>query len=254
MLRTGLVSATFRGLEPAAIIELAAQAGCDGIEWSGDVHVPAGELELARTVGEATRAAGLSVIAYDSYYRATPEETFQPVLDTALTLGAPLIRVWAGRKSSADMPPRERLDVAARLAVAARTAARSGLRVATEYHKWSLTDELETALQLLREVGPSPLETLWQGFRFGDVRDAEAELEALEPWLANLHVFFWGPGGFKDRRPLREGAAFWQPLLARYAKDDVERHASLEFVAGDAPEQFRDDVACLQGWIRALQD
>ena len=44
---TGLLSVTFRHLPFERIIELAAEAGLDGIEWGGDVHVPPGDLKQA---------------------------------------------------------------------------------------------------------------------------------------------------------------------------------------------------------------
>ena len=39
MIYPGLVSITFRKLQPDAIIKLVAQAGLTGIEWGGDVYV-----------------------------------------------------------------------------------------------------------------------------------------------------------------------------------------------------------------------
>ena len=57
----GLVSISFRSLSPEEIIRIAKAAGLSAIEWGGDVHVPFGEIETARRVGEITRAAGLSI-------------------------------------------------------------------------------------------------------------------------------------------------------------------------------------------------
>ena len=42
MLKTGVCSVTFRNLNVERIIELVVEAGLDGIEWGGDVHVPTG--------------------------------------------------------------------------------------------------------------------------------------------------------------------------------------------------------------------
>src|SRR5690242_18609852 len=101
MVYSGLVSVTFRQLPPQQIVELAAQGGLAAIEWGGDVHVPHGELQTARRVLERTRQAGLQVAAYGSYYRVgvSPAQglAFESVLETALALQAPTIRVWAGQ-------------------------------------------------------------------------------------------------------------------------------------------------------------
>ena len=102
-MKPGLVSITFRGLTPQQIINGAVDAGVEGIEWGGDVHVPHGELATAREVAERTRDAGLAVSSYGSYYRFNESDVqFSHVLATAVALGAPVIRVWAGRQGSAD--------------------------------------------------------------------------------------------------------------------------------------------------------
>ncbi|MFN2155934.1 MAG: sugar phosphate isomerase/epimerase, partial [Anaerolineae bacterium] len=97
MIRSGLVSITFRQLSPAEIVARAAQAGLEAIEWGGDVHVPHGDVDAARTVRRTTEEAGLQVAAYGAYYRVGHEEPcpFADVLESAVALGAPLIRVWA---------------------------------------------------------------------------------------------------------------------------------------------------------------
>ena len=46
-MKIGLVSVSFRGLAPEAIIDLAAECGLGGVEWGGDVHVPCGDLRRA---------------------------------------------------------------------------------------------------------------------------------------------------------------------------------------------------------------
>ena len=47
---TGLVSITFRRLNPLEIVSLVAENGLTAIEWGGDIHVPPGKLKLARDV------------------------------------------------------------------------------------------------------------------------------------------------------------------------------------------------------------
>jgi len=64
------------------------------IEWGGDVHVPTGDLAGAREVAARCGDAGIAVEAYGSYFRASGE--FGPVLETAVALGAPRVRVRAG--------------------------------------------------------------------------------------------------------------------------------------------------------------
>ena len=58
-----------------------------------------GDLRRAKEVAQCTLDAGLSVVAYGSYYRFDEQELpFAKVLETAIALKAPLIRVWAVKR------------------------------------------------------------------------------------------------------------------------------------------------------------
>ena len=123
MLKPGLCSISFRKHSVDEVIEFARAAGIEGIEWGGDVHLPPGDLALAHSVREKTEAAGLVVSSYGSYYRADREEgPFSAVLETAAALDAPVIRVWAGRRGSADADESYRTEVADCLRQAAAAA------------------------------------------------------------------------------------------------------------------------------------
>lgn len=69
MLKTGLVSVTFRDKTPEEIISAVKQCGLEGIEWGGDVHVLPGDVSRAREIRHLTEQAGLAVWAYGSYLR-----------------------------------------------------------------------------------------------------------------------------------------------------------------------------------------
>jgi sugar phosphate isomerase/epimerase len=134
-IQSGLVSITFRKLTPRQVVESAAAAGVAGIEWGGDVHVPHGDLAKAADARRLTADAGMVVAAYGSYYRAGQSEKdglpFERVLETARELGAPLIRVWAGHKGSADVDPVYRAGVIEDCLRIAELAARAGIGVAS---------------------------------------------------------------------------------------------------------------------------
>ena len=104
MFAAGLVSVSFREERPESILREASAAGLSGIEWGGDVHVPPGDLDTARSVARLTAGAGLQVFAYGSYYRlgmsANPASDFLPVLDT---------RHWARPSSACGAGGRDRL-------------------------------------------------------------------------------------------------------------------------------------------------
>ncbi|MDR1283744.1 MAG: sugar phosphate isomerase/epimerase [Opitutaceae bacterium] len=262
MILPGLVSVTFRKLAPADIVALVRQAGLAGIEWGGDVHVPHGDLARAREVRELTEQAGLRAAAYGSYYRAGQSESdglpFSRVLDTALELGAPTIRVWPGGKASAEVSDQERARIVADLERIAGLAVARGVTVSTEFHSGSLTDTNESARQLLFDEARHPaLLTCWQPHNGEEAAPALRGLKAVLPRVGNLHVFHWWPTS-ADRRPLAEGAERWRAYLAEVGKSPVsasvsagggERFALLEFVPGDTPEAFLRDAETLKQWL-----
>lgn len=250
MLHTGLCSITFRKHSVDEVIELVQKGGIDGIEWGGDVHVPPGDLELARTVGEKTKAAGLRTCSYGSYYRCDDaSENFADVLDTAAALGAPIIRVWAGRQDSETASDAYRAEVVEHLRRAVIAAQELNITIALEYHGKTFTDTQASAHQLLQEVDLPGLKLFWQPRTGGVFANDLLELDAALPHLAHVHCFNWGPEGRKDARSLLDGAAQWQQFIDRVRQVEGDRFVILEFVKDDAPEQFLEDAQVLRSLI-----
>lgn len=251
MLRSGLVSISFRKLTPAEIVSLTVRAGLAGIEWGGDVHVPHGDLVQARRVRQMTLDAGLQVAAYGSYHRIWPQEPcpFEMVVETALALGAPVIRVWAGKLPSHAADAAHRAAIVAESQRIADLAAQAKIAVAYEYHGNTLTDTDASAQALLRAVAHPNLYTYWQPPQGSRLADNLIGLAAVLPRLYHVHVFHWlrAPGAPPTvvRRPLAEGQADWIRYLDRVASTGRDHFALLEFVSQDAPEQLLHDAATL---------
>jgi len=245
MLHTGLVSVTFRQLSSVEIIALVRQAGLEGIEWGGDVHVPPGDLAQAARVCRQTQEAGLRVASYGSYYvvGGAGEAAFEAVLETALALNAPTVRVWAGERgaSAAGAAGWEAVIHDARRI--AGLAAAAGVRLAFEYHENTLTETPEAAVRLLQQVAQANMGCYWQPLVGLSLDERRQGLEALAPWLSNLHVYQMDG---EERRPLADGTAEWQPYMAWVRRQPGERYALLEFVRDDAPSQFLKDAAVLK--------
>jgi sugar phosphate isomerase/epimerase len=256
MIHSGLVSITFRPLSPAEIVALAARAGLAGIEWGGDVHVPHGNVNQARAVRAMTEDAGLQVSAYGSYYRAGHEDPcpFADVLDTAVALGAPLIRVWAGKQGSEAADGAYRARVVEDSRQIAELAAGAGIEVAYEFHGNTLTDTGPSARALLEAVAHPNMMTYWQPPVWATVEQALETLQAILPWLRHVHVFAWRtePGGGRTRLPLSEGEAAWTRYLPVVASTGREAYAELEFVQDDAPEYLVRDAATLREWLAGV--
>ena len=247
----GLVSVSFRKLAPREIVELARETKLAAIEWGGDVHVPPGDLARARDVRAMTTDAGLSVTAYGSYLRLGEEDpaTFPTVIETAAALGAPSIRVWAGKRGSAGADDAYRNRVIDQARQLATLAADAGIAVCYEHHVDTLTDTDASALSLLRATaGENPaMRTLWQPPHGRTVDENVASLRGVLPWLHHVHVFHWPQRG--ERAPLADGADRWRAYLDVLRAHPGKWPLLLEFVRGDDPAQLRADAATLHEWI-----
>lgn len=253
MIRSGLVSITFRALTPEAIVELVARAGLDAIEWGGDVHVPHGDVARARAVRRMTEDAGIAVASYGSYYRVGHGEPvpFAEVVATATALGAPLIRGWAGKRGTAEADAAYWERVIADARHIADLAAAADLVVAFEFHGNTLTDTPAGARRLLAAVDRPNVATYWQPPLGADVAANLASLDAVLPWLTNLHVFSWRvvEGQQRQRLPLAAKADAWRRYLDRAATTGRDHVAMLEFVRDDDPAQFLEDAQTLRSWL-----
>jgi len=251
-LDAGLVSVTFRSLSPEKIISLVQMAGLRGVEWGGDVHVPAGDLKKAREVGRWTREAGLTCVAYGSYYRVGVSESealpFEAILDTARALNTSCVRVWAGDRSDKEADEAFRNWVSDELQRIVLVARAGGVRVALEFREGTLNDSAEAARRLVDSIQGEACRSLWQQKAELTIAENHRELLGVLPHLEHLHVFHCGERR-SNRLPLVEGAESWQQYLKTAAESSRRVFALLEFVCGDEPEQFLNDAAALKGWV-----
>jgi 3-dehydroshikimate dehydratase len=260
-LRPGLCTVSFRALEPAEVVERAAAAGVEALEWGGDVHVPHGDLAPARRAADATAAAGLTVVSYGSYLFLDDGvgDHLDAVLDTARELGAPGVRVWCPFGVDADATEADRAVVTAAAARAAAAAAEQGLHLTVEFHGGTLTATAASARRLLDDVDSPALLSAWQP-PYWDPRsdaDEDADIALLGPRLSHVHVYDWDADG--TRHPLARSAPRWAARLA-VATDagaaavaaGVPRSALIEFVPDDDPAVLAAEVATVRRLLGAL--
>lgn len=247
MYQTGLVSISFRNLSPAAIIEAVKQAGLDGIEWGGDVHVPAGNTDIARQVRKLTTNAGLEVFAYGSYYRVGCSEDiqseFSKVLDCAKELDAPIIRIWAYNKGSADVSEQEFERLVQESRFIAKMASEYDIKLSFECHGGTYTDDYHAALHLIKEIDCENITMLWQPNQLrNEVYNLEAA-KALATVTTNIHTFHWDD---KHRYPLADGKQIWAKYISCFHESAHPHVFLLEFMHDDAIESLLDSARVLQ--------
>lgn len=245
----GLVSVTYRKLTPAQIIPLVKEAGLTAIEWGSDIHVPQTDLSNAHRVGEMTREAGLTVSSYGSYYRLGMGQDFLPFAEAAVTLGAPVIRIWAGNRGSAAVDTATRSVWAAEAKTACRVAAERGLTVAFEYHHDTLTDTAASALELITAIDEPNCRLYWQPEFAKPQALILSDLELVAPYVDLCHVFTWNPD--HSRRSLLDGKALWHEYLS-HIPGWADKPLLLEFVPGDDPALLAREAASLREIAESL--
>ena len=248
MIKTGIVSATFRPFSAEKILALARDAKLDGVEWSGDVHVLPGDLSQAKKLKALCQENQISVCGYASYYRLGANEdafsAFAPILDTARELGAPIIRIWAGTKGSSEVSDAEFRKLTAEASLLVSEAQKINAVISFEYHQNTLTDNAKTALRLLNAVPGS--RTHWQTSSQCGPDENLAAIMAVKPYITTIHV-----QQCKNRvySPLAAGKEEWIRYFSELSTLPGEHYACLEFVKDGTVQQFLEDARTLKNLI-----
>jgi sugar phosphate isomerase/epimerase len=255
MIFSGLVSVTFRKLKPYEIIELVKKTELQAIEWGGDIHIPHGNYSEAKIVRKQSDAAGIKIASYGSYYHAYESKnmglSFETVLNTALELGTPNIRVWAGKKGSDEADDEYRKIIIDDLQRIAEMAGKHDTTISLEFHRKTLTDTNESAFKLLKEIQHKNIYFYWQPPINQPIEYCVEGLQVLLPRITNIHIFYWtGKNDDLLRHPLIEGKEYWQYYIDILRLDRKDHFALLEFIKNDDPDQFLLDAKTLSNWLR----
>ena len=253
MLYSGLVSITYRQLTHDAIIALCCENKMSAVEWGGDVHVPHGDTETAAKVAEMTRAAGLCMPSYGTYYKAGTygdnyRAEFENMLKTAVALGSPALRLWAGSKNSEDISKEERDALIRELRDCADMAAEHGKIITFERHIGTLTNRAASALAMIEEIGRDNVRTHWQPSQFLTHEENCAGLTLLLPYIDCVHVFAW-EGANARRFPLAEHRDRWADYLSILNGAGQDLYLLMEFTPNNDPAEFREEAAALLSWL-----
>ncbi len=255
MLKSGLVSVSFRFLGCDDIIALASENGLGGIEWGADVHILPGDVKKAEEVRIKTENAGLTVTSYGSYYRVGTyggnyKSEFKKVLESAAALNAPVIRVWAGVLGSGETDKETRENIINETSAICDMAKGKNISVAFECHNNTLTDDRISFVNLLKEVNRDNLKMFWQP---NQKKDFEYNLKALDdilPYLTNIHVFNWKSDN--SRLFLEDGVSQWKEYFGKLKGKD--NWCLLEFMPEDNPDYLKKEAKSLNGLLNYVNN
>ncbi len=243
----GLTSVTFRKLDFIEIIKLVKETNLQGIEWGADKHCPPGDILRARAIRDECRKEEISIFSYGSYIYAgelqNPESEFKNVLDTAITLGADIIRIWAGNKSPCVNGEDYFDKVVSQTKILCDMADPHNITIAFEYHRNTLTENAESALKLTQKISRTNFALYWQPNPDISFEENKHELDILCQFVTSVHLFHWGKSG--ERFPLTEGKNQWKEYIKVLKINNNYCRIIMEFVRNDDPAQFIEDAKIL---------
>ena len=248
-MKTGLTSVSFRKLSVDEVIALAKKAGVDGIEWGSDVHVPPNDIQYVKEVAEKTKRAGLEVISYGSYHYLGSGEDFAPYIDAAQALGTDTIRIWGGKKEKWELSGVEYEALVEEMRKIGILAALSDITVCLEYHGHSITSSAEDAAEFIKETDLSSVRMYWQAIIGRSVEDNLKDIDAVAPYITNIHVFNYVDGK-QELLSYGDGPKNWAAYVDRIKKIPGERAFMTEFSKGGLPESFISDAELLNKLVK----
>ena len=186
-MKFGMTSLTFRAKSIEETMEIAKRAGVECIEWGvSEGHV--GSDENIEKIKKLSKESGIEICSLGSYCYLEDEAHCIETAETAAKLSAPVIRVWAGKKSPFECDEEYFNLLVANTQKMADAAAEHGIIISFEYHHHSLTETAESAIKFINAIGRENVKTHWQPTG-GSIEDNKASLKAVSPYLSGIfHV------------------------------------------------------------------
>ena len=253
MLKSGLVSISFRSHSVSEIASAAAAAGLKSVEWGSDVHLPSNDKEARERIITLCQGLGIETPTYGSYFRlgATPCEEFANMLDTAEAIGARVVRVWGGTRYATSEDEEWPMLVSEARRISQMAKAR-GITVALECHRGTVTEHPDNALAFIRAVGSDSMRMYWQPNQYRSHSENMESARMLAPYVDCIHVFNWSGS---TKLPLGEAKDEWVDYLtafkSEYEKRDIP--ALLEFMPDGKIATLAREAEALKDIISMLR-
>lgn len=220
------------------VLEVAAEAGYDGVEIWGKDHVGDGSAETCEAIASAAADRSLEIAVYGSYLAPGTDEfatSYEDELAVADRLGADLIRVWPGESEYQDCTEAEWDAAVDDLSRLSERAAAVDLAVTVEKHEGRLSNATDGARRLIEAVDHPHCGLNWQPLFHMSEAALLAEAERLAPLSNNVHVQAPAERGGSERAPLEDAYFDVGSVLDRFEAAGFDGYVEVEFVSEDEP-------------------
>lgn len=241
-MKIGMVSVTFIKQPIEEVFRIAKNAGIDGIEWSAKGEHAINEENIDK-IKQLSEQEGIGIFSFGSYcYMSDPEECMG-VVDKAVRMNAPVIRIWAGKKSPQDCSEEEFEQIVANTKIMADYAAKYNITLAFEYHRKTLTETAESAVRLIKAIKRDNVKLYWQNSGAYNLADNLKNQRAITPYLVGLFHLQNSYGG-KGNQLLEEISEDIEHYYKPFMRTDYK--VMIEFVKDGLEENFYKDVEAVR--------
>ncbi len=240
----GMTSLTFRNEEIPTVFEYAKKAGIQGIEWGvSEKHIRIGDECHIHLVKRLSEEYQIKILSLGSYCDMTDFDVALKVLDTAKSLGAPVIRLWAGNKGSDFCGETEYQLIVENTRKLADLSVCSSIQLGFEYHPYTLTDTADEAVRLVKRIGKANVGLYWQPQGHLNYNQNKEAFQKVKPYLCkNIHLnHYHAETGYDYLDGILED-------LRGYFQNtqDDGYHFIIEFVKDSLLESLIKDVAAVR--------
>lgn len=242
--RVGLCTIANKDRSVESVMDVAADAGCDGIElWGKEPHLGDGSTTTCRELRAAAERRSLEIPVYGSYLRPGTD-SFAARADSELRiaadLGASLIRVWAGEMEYQDRTTDHWNRTVSDLERLSERAGERGLGVTVERHAGTLTNSTDGARAVIDAVDSDHCGLNWQPSFDHSSGDVETDAATLAPLSNNVHIQALAEPDTGDRCALAGAYFDVDAVLGQFRDQGFEGYVEIEFV--DETVAFDDAV------------
>jgi len=246
----GITSVTFRKLDYKTVLKYCVESGLSCIEWGSDIHAPETDFATVRAVKEESDKAGIRICSYGSYYELCVHEnyreTFRPYLEAAVILDAPIIRLWAGTMG-ADKATKEYYGQAVQeTQTLCDMAAEYGITLAFEYHRNSLSDTADSAVQIYKDINRKNFALYYQYDSQISIEENIISLEKMLPYIKMVHVAYFDSKYKKLSLEEGDGITLWTRLVELLKEHQVEVCLLFEFLKDDSLEGLKYEMKIME--------
>lgn len=246
-MKIGFTTVTFRDKSIEEIFEIAKDNDVKIIEWGGDIHLKFDDDIALNKVLQLSKKYDIQSYSYGSYFRIGKDQTakFEQICKVTNAIGAKVVRIWIGDKSSRWVSKKCFLAMAKELVEACKIAQKYELIVAGEFHQGTYNDCGKSCNKMLKAVGMPNFKTYWQPLG-GESKDL-SNLQLVVENVVVAHIFNWK--NFDTRYEFEYNCDRWKKFFDILSSNN-QVVGIMEFVKDDSVAQFAKDCKLIKSMAK----